>query len=1186
MQPLCVDWLHKLSVNYFKKGKSPMAVEVFSILIALAMAFQIGIGIYVSHKFETSQRTPFLSCILVSTVFLLGVLLEIQSTTIETMIHSLKVMYTGYIFLSPVLLIFVASFCEIKLNKPLVVGMIAFSYLCTALIWSNESHNLIFTSIEFRENTFLPSLVQGRGIIGIKAQIYSVLCIAVSATILLYYRLKHKKKNAILIEIALYITIVANIAFLLNPWELNINYGVFAACIFVVFTGISVMRNSLFNDIPARIILDSVPWAINIWDNKNNLIKASQYSPELFGFSGKDACQQYTEEFFNLSPEYQPCGTLSSEKSKGYFHRAYTQESDTLRFEWMHQTIYGEPLPCDIIMKRIIHKGKPMLLVFSVDLRKIKKAYQQSLAYLDNCPLIIEVWDEDRNFIDVNQRALELFGLEKKEDFAIHFNKLSPLTQPCGTNSVKKAKFYWIQAVTKGIVTFEWMHKKFKCNEGLNGEPCTGDGNCQNCENNAELLPVETTIVRVQQDEGKNIYAVYNHDLREVKKAIEEQECALATAQEAMAKEQDAMQLNRLLYNANPIGASLWNENLTPIECNDEIIKLLKLKNKSEYLERFYEYVPDANEAERALRRAFDDPSGVHRMPWTHISSDGESIPGDVTIVRLELNHETLYAAYMLDLRPLRQALEKEHEARMNSEIAKEESLAKTRFLARMSHEIRTPMNSISGITDIHLNYHENLDPEIEEAFMRIRQSSDHLLAVINDILDFAKIESGKMEINPDEYSIIELISETVSLNMAYDRRAAIRFELNVDKNLPQTLYGDDIRIKQILNNLLSNAFKYTYSGLVSLSVSLEAAPNGNQDMINLVLRIKDTGQGMNEEQIESLFGEYARFNTTENRSVEGAGLGMTIVNNFVTLMDGTIDVKSVPDIGTSVAVILPQKVVCDEKIGVTEVERLKNFRFDKKKSIKNVKVVPKNHSRVAKILIVDDVETNLFIAKGLIKSLRPNFIIDEAMSGFEALEKITEEGMVYDLIFMDHMMPDMDGIETVRQLRSAGYSHPISALTANAVAGMKEMFLVSGFDDFISKPINIQKLDEVIERFTGNDEEVNQDNNAEITVDLHEHFELNVLRELFAKDARKVIEDVEGWLPVELNILKNFITSIHGIKAAIHSVGEEDLFFEAQALVDAGRQNNIEFINQNTANFLQNLKDLLVKFDKQKQFI
>jgi signal transduction histidine kinase len=274
----------------------------------------------------------------------------------------------------------------------------------------------------------------------------------------------------------------------------------------------------------------------------------------------------------------------------------------------------------------------------------------------------------------------------------------------------------------------------------------------------------------------------------------------------------------------------------------------------------------------------------------------------------------------------------------------------KSDFLARMSHEIRSPMNVILGIIEMQLE--KDLPPDTLEALDKVNHSGYLLLNIINDILDLSKIESGKMELTLVSYDVSSMINDTVQLNLLRFGGKPIQFILNVDENTPVKLFGDDIRIKQVLNNLLSNAFKYTDSGQITLSVSVEVAPI---NIITLVFRVSDTGRGMSRDQVAKLFEDYARFNMETNRQIEGTGLGMSITKNFIDIMKGELKVESEPGKGTTFILRLPQGYVNSTVLGKEGVENLQQHNLDNKAKQKRDRQIQREYMPYGKILVVDD---------------------------------------------------------------------------------------------------------------------------------------------------------------------------------------------------------------------------------------
>ena len=393
-------------------------------------------------------------------------------------------------------------------------------------------------------------------------------------------------------------------------------------------------------------------------------------------------------------------------------------------------------------------------------------------------------------------------------------------------------------------------------------------------------------------------------------------------------------------------------------------------------------------------------------------------------------------------------------------EIAEESSKAKSKFLARMSHEIRTPISAVLGISEIQLQK-QDLPSHIEESFAKIHNSSSILLRIVNDILDLSKIEAGKMTLLYDEYEVASMISDVAHIHIANFGNKSIEFQMHVDEDMPALLVGDALRIGQITNNLLSNAFKYTNSGTVELSLRCERKET-DEGYVTLVISIRDTGLGMTREQLDALYNDYERFHEREHRFIGGTGLGMPIVYSLVKIMNGHIDLESEVGKGTNVVVHIPQKLTADTKVlGKEAAFNLQQFGMNANAAAKRFRFVPEPMP-YGKVLIVDDVEANLYVAQGLLAFY--SLHIETCDSGYEAIDKI-KKGKVYDIVFMDHMMPGLNGTETMHAMREMGYTQPIVALTANALIGQEEEFIKHGFDGFISKPIQTKQLNATLNK-------------------------------------------------------------------------------------------------------------------------
>jgi len=509
-------------------------------------------------------------------------------------------------------------------------------------------------------------------------------------------------------------------------------------------------------------------------------------------------------------------------------------------------------------------------------------------------------------------------------------------------------------------------------------------------------------------------------------------------------------------------------------------------------------------------------------------------------------------------------------------ETAELSNRSKGYFLAQMSHEIRTPMNAIMGISEIQLRK-KDISENAKDGYRKINESGNLLLNIINDILDFSKIDAGKLEIVCEKYEIPNLINDTIQLKRLRFENKPIQFIIQLDENTPRELMGDELRIKQILYNLLSNAFKYTESGEVELSVSTEEKQHDN---VMLVIRVRDTGQGMTENQVSRIFDEYSRFNMETNRSISGTGLGMSITKRLIDMMNGEIQVESKKDEGSLFTVLLPQLRCGTAVCGSEAAKSLRKFNFRNVSMQKKPEIIHE-YMPYGKVLVVDDVESNLLVAKGLL--IPYGVQIETAKSGFEAIEKV-KINKDYDIVFMDHMMPGIDGLKTAEILRSMDYNHPIVALTANAVIGQEEMFLANGFDGFISKPIDSRELNQILNKLIKNkminqnavskDAVVPGSNDIAAAAVLDIRNAINILEDILSK------MNVGGVDAVNLDL---FTTTVHGIKSALANIGEEQLSGIALKLEKSAIEKDRAILSTETPEFLNMLCALSDKIEFSK---
>ncbi|MDR2759685.1 MAG: response regulator [Spirochaetaceae bacterium] len=542
-------------------------------------------------------------------------------------------------------------------------------------------------------------------------------------------------------------------------------------------------------------------------------------------------------------------------------------------------------------------------------------------------------------------------------------------------------------------------------------------------------------------------------------------------------------------------------------------------------------------------------------------------------------------------------------QAKLEAEAA---SRSKSAFLATMSHEIRTPLNAIIGLSEIETQ--KDLPSETHEDLEKIYNSGSGLLGIINDILDISKIEAGSFELIPVSYDSPSLINDTVQLNIVRIGSKSINFELDLDETLPSRFYGDELRVKQILSNILSNAFKYTQEGRVILRIRWEKQEG---DAV-LSFIVKDTGRGIKKEDIDRLFVEYSQFDTKANRKIEGTGLGLSITKKLVQMMGGTIRVESEYGRGSTFIVTLRQKIDDEQPIGEEVVESLSSFRFrdDKRSRGKNL---IRFYMPYGRVLVVDDVTTNLDVARGLM--LPYGLTIDCAGSGKEAITKIREEKIRYDAIFMDHMMPEMDGIEATRIIRNEinteyAKTVPIIALTANAIAGNEEMFLSNGFDAFISKPIDIMRLDTILNQWVRNKQIEESLRLTEVMQEEDDSIEVLEVEDDFAPTDFNgfTVEGLDldagiaryGEKRIYLDILKSYMihtselleklrglsreklseyaVTVHGIKGASYGIAATEIGRQAEKLEYAAKAGDYDTVSGENDAFIERTEALLTK--------
>lgn len=507
---------------------------------------------------------------------------------------------------------------------------------------------------------------------------------------------------------------------------------------------------------------------------------------------------------------------------------------------------------------------------------------------------------------------------------------------------------------------------------------------------------------------------------------------------------------------------------------------------------------------------------------------------------------------------------------------------AKTNFLANMSHEIRTPINAVLGMNEMILR--ESKERTVKEYAKDVQGAAKSLLSIINDILDITKIEAGKLTIIPAEYAFSSMVHDVTNMISFKARAKELDFKVMIDEKIPSVLRGDDVRIRQILVNLLNNAVKYTHEGEITLEAGLLPCEQENTVRISFVVR--DTGIGIKDEDIQKLSIPFERIEEKRNRNIEGTGLGMNITMQLLALLDSKLKIKSEYGIGSEFSFVLSQEIINPEPIGkLGEQIRAENSEYDYQTYFE---------APEAKILVVDDNEMNRKVFCSLLKDTKMQ--IAEAASGKECIEKVKKTA--FHIIFIDHMMPEMDGIETLKVMKKMedypSKDTPVVILTANAIVGAREQYLAEGFQAFLSKPIDFQKLEAIIwelldkklihhvKRTVLQEEEISINTSELPMIDgldwgyaaMHFRDEETMLKtvKLFAASIEYEAKELETlYLENEQpESIKKYCTKVHSMKSSAAIIGIIPLAGMAKVLEDAARNNECDVINQMTPFFLK----------------
>jgi len=774
---------------------------------------------------------------------------------------------------------------------------------------------------------------------------------------------------------------------------------------------------------------------------------------------------------------------------------------------------------------------------------------------LDSLPLGFTIFDENCRVIGCNSTLAQLLKTTK-EYYIDHFFEFMPEYQSDGEKSIDKALELIKRTLNGEKLIFEWIL----------------------CMSTGEPVHSEITLVRAMYKD-KYVALGYQYNLETRKR----REMELAHARELID-----IQLAKLNMVVKATKIGLWDMEVrqddpvnpsNPFMWSDEFRHMLGYTDENDFPNRLDSWSnllhpQDKQKTVDAFARHMLDKTGKtpydveYRLmrktgEYAYYRASGESIRDkDGNAIRV--------AGALMDITETKNTLiEKE----MQMEAAEAANRAKSTFLANMSHELRTPLNVVIGLTNLLLEDEDTLDRHITENLIKISNAGSTLLNIVNDILDFSKIESGRLTLSPVEHYVASLVNDVITLTITRLGEKPIEFHLDIPDDLPNKLYGDDIRVKQVLTNLLTNAIKYTREGSIDLIIRCTR----EDDIIWLDAAVKDTGMGIPQNDLNSLFQDYYQVDSMANRRIEGTGLGLPITKSLVEMMDGEIKVESEYGKGSTFSFRIKQGYVDDAVFGADVSDKLRHFCFIDDKRVTNQKLVRDDLS-YARVLVVDDMRTNLDVASGLL--CKYHMQVDCLTDGHAAIERIREGTPVYNAIFMDHMMPGMDGIETADRIRALGTEYakniPIIALTANAIQGTDKMFYEHNFQAFVTKPIDVIELDAALRKWVRDDTR----HNAQVSTESSSENE-NMKIEIPGVDTKKglslYVGDTDIYLPllhsyaantpivleklraVSAENLSDYVIAVHGLKGTSAGIGAETIREAALELENLSRAGDLQ---------------------------
>jgi len=659
----------------------------------------------------------------------------------------------------------------------------------------------------------------------------------------------------------------------------------------------------------------------------------------------------------------------------------------------------GDKIPAPFILKNSREK--------SVE-DEMHESYRDRLQlFIDNMPLGCSLRDKNFEIYDCNQAVLKLFGLASKEEYFARWRDLVPEFQPDGLRSSDKLEQCMKSALETGHASLEWMLQKL----------------------DRSLIPAETTITRVKW-QGEDGMVVFVRDLTAVYKYRE--------------MERTVQQRLHAMLDSSPLMCTLFDENCNVLDANHKVESLLEIPDKQIFTDNFHafhpKYQPDGSLSYKKcfemLDLAFE--KGSVRYEWMYQTLEGKPIPCEEILERVRLGDGDFVIAYVRDLREQKEMLAKLEVALGEAQAA---SLAKSNFLSNMSHEIRTPINAIVGMTTIGKTAHDIHDKDY--AFEKIEGASNHLLGIINDILEMSKIEAGKFELYCQPFEFRKIVDSTIAMLNLYIEEKALKFTVDLDETIPRFIIGDGLRLTQVITNFLTNAVKFTpHGGQITFSAKRLCRDDESENV--MLIEIADTGIGISKEQQTRLFSAFEQAEAGTTRKFGGTGLGLAISKRIVEAMGGEISIES--ELGKGAKFIFTVQFEIADK----EVDSTCGGTDGQAVSFEGYRV-----------LVVDDVDINREIVVALLEPTGIEVVC--AINGEDAVSMFRKEPEHYDIILMDLQMPVMDGLTATRHIRTLNTKWskriPIIAMTANVFKEDIDLCIQTGMNDHLGKPIKFERL-------------------------------------------------------------------------------------------------------------------------------